>query len=476
MKVMLIDPPGFEGIAIGRILGSFGTNKANQVWPPYDLQIFAGYCKKNGHDFKILDANNLKMNYGEVKKIIAEYNPDWVIYLTCFPNFELDANVARIAKEVNPKIKTACMSLSIFSVEDPVKRMSDSSGLDFLPWGEPEIALMKLINNTPVQKVKGIYYRDSKGKIKFTGGTTERVMNLNELGIPVHYALPYKIYKCPLSISLPMTIVNCSRGCINSCVHCQAGNFQKPMRYRSVESVLEELDQIKKLGIKEIKFYDCSLPTNQRFLRELCAKMIEKKYNFTWNCNSRAEFINEEILKLMKKAGCHTIAIGCESADPEVIKNMKKNETVEQIGGAVKLVKKNGMRVLMYLTFGLEGETEKTMKATFNFAKSLNPEFATFGIAVPAPGTPFYENLKNKKYLMNKKLEFMDPNCLPTYCYPDLSPEKLHGFTRNAYKKYYFRPAYIAMRLNRLRSFTEFKVSAINALNLIKRYQLEKVN
>jgi radical SAM superfamily enzyme YgiQ (UPF0313 family) len=277
-----------------------------------------------------------------------------------------------------------------------------------------------------------------------------------------------------MSLRLPMTIVNCSRGCVNQCVHCQS-IFQKPLRYRSIENVLKELDEIKRLGIKEIKFYDCSLPSNQYFVKELCRRMIEKKYNFTWNCNSRAESINEEVLKLMKKAGCHTIGIGCESSDDNILRNMGKNEDSHEIERAIKLIKKMKMRVLMYLTFGLEGETEKTMSKTFEFAKKLNPEFVTFGIVVPAPGTSFYNQLEKKGYLIKKELEFQDPNCLPSFHYPNLSPKKIHEFTRRAYGKYYFRPEYIFMRLKGLSSKTEFKMTLTNAIKVIKRYYIENI-
>src|SRR3989338_294548 len=474
-KIMLIDPPGFNGLKIDRVLGSFGTMKSDQIWPAYDLQIFGGYCKKNGHDIIILDANNLNLTFGDIKNKIREYNPDWVIFLTCFPNFKLDANVARVAKEISSKIKTACMSLSMFSVQNPEKQMEDLPYLDYLPWGEPEFPLMELINGKSPSKINGLYYKDNKRKVKFTGGVTKQITNLDELGIPAHSAMPYKIYKCPMAIRLPMAIVNCSRGCINRCVHCQAGNFQRTLRYRSIKSVLQELEELKKLSIKEIKFYDCSLPTNQVFLRKLCKEMIKRNYNFTWHCNSRAEFINPEILKLMKSAGCHTIAIGCESSDNNILKNMGKRETSQQIEEAVKIVKQYGMRVLMYLTFGLEGETEETMNNTFNFAKRLMPDFVTFGVVVPAPGTPLYDKFKEMGYLKDKKLELQDPNCLPSFEYPHLSPEKLHGFTRTAYKRYYFNPKYILMKLQNLRSFTEFKIGLTNALSMIKRYYLEKI-
>ncbi|MBI4709618.1 MAG: hypothetical protein HY759_00650, partial [Nitrospirae bacterium] len=239
MKVMLMDPPGFMGHPIGRILGSFGTNKADQAWPPYDLQIMAGYCRKNGHDFRLLDANNLKLSYEDVFNEIKIYSPDWVIYLTCFPNFILDAQTASAAKRADRNIKTACMSLSIYSVQSPEVQLSKLPDLDFIAWGEPEVPLMQLINGLEPQKVKGIYYRDADGRINFTG-ESQKAVNLDDLGVPVHSVLPVNIYKCPVSLSRPMTIVNCSRGCTNWCVHCQAGAFQRPIRYRSVDNVLEE--------------------------------------------------------------------------------------------------------------------------------------------------------------------------------------------------------------------------------------------
>ena len=154
---------------------------------------------------------------------------------------------------------------------------------------------------------------------------------------------------------------------------------------------------------------------------------------------------------------------------------MRKNETAEQIESAVKLIKRTGMRVLMYLTFGLEGETKQTMEETFRFAEELKPEFVTFGIAVPAPGTPFHKFLEDKNYLIKKELELMDPNALPAYSYPHLSSEEILNFTRSAYRRYYFRPGYVIWRLINLRSFTEFKVCVANAFMMVKRYLLESI-
>ena len=473
MKVMLIDPPGFGGNAVGRILGSFGTNKADQAWPPYDLQIMAGYCRKNNHEYRVLDANNLGLSYQKVQTEIGRYEPDWVVYLTCFPNFILDAKVATAAKQVRLESKTACLSLSIFSIQNPAGQMKALPDLDYIPWGEPELPLMRLINGDNPESIEGLFYRDHSGVVRFTG-EAPKLKNLDDFGVPVHAGLPIKLYRCPLSLHHPMTIVNCSRGCINCCVHCQAGSFQKPLRYRSVANVLEELKEIRSLGIKEIKFYDCSLPTNQEFTKELCKALRVQKFNFSWNCNARAEVLNEDILRHMKLAGCHTVSIGCESSNHEILKKMRKNETPEQIEAAVRLVKSQGMRVLIYLTFGLEGETKETMEQTYRFVKRLQPEFVTFGIVVPARGTPFYESLKNQGLLVSKEPEWQDPNALPSFSYPQLSPEEIHIFTRQAYRRYYFRPGYIIRRLYRMQSVTEFQMTIRNAFAMVRRYILEQ--
>ena len=302
MKVMLIDPPGFRGNAIGRILGSFGSNKADQAWPPYDLQIIAGCCRKYGHGFRILDANNLGLSGEDIRRHIESFQPDWVVYLTCFQTLFLDAQVAYEAKLVNPGIKTACVSLSIYSVEEPEDKLRDLEYLDYIIWGEPELPLMRLINGDEPSEVAGLYYKDSSGKVCFTG-PAPKAENLDEFGMPAHYGLPIKIYKCPVSIRHPMTIVNCSRGCVNWCIHCQAGAFQQPMRYRSLANVLDELREIQAIGIREIKFYDCSLPSDPEFCTGLCEAMISEKFDFSWNCNSRAEMIHPDIVKLMKRAG-----------------------------------------------------------------------------------------------------------------------------------------------------------------------------
>lgn len=468
MRVLLIDPPGIEGLPVGRVLGSFGINKADQAWPPYDLQVFAGFCKKNAHTYRIVDANNLGMTIEDIRKEIESFQPHWVIYLTCFQTFELDAEIAKTAKTVDPNIKTACMSLSIFSVEDPAGAMLRHPYLDYIPWGEPELPLMRLINGDAPDTVKGIYYRINQ-EILFTG-EAERIMALDDLGIPVHEGMPYSVYRCPLAKRRPLTIVNCSRGCINWCIHCQAGAFQKPLRYRSVDSVMEELREIKRLGIKEIKFYDCSLPTKRDFVIELSERLSKEGFDFTWHCNARADRIDKEILKIMKRAGCHTISIGCESANQEILKNMGKNETVEQIEYAVRLVKESGMRVLMYLTFGLPGETEETMRKTFEFAKKLMPDYVTFGIVVPAPGTPFYNELKKMGYLKPKELPWQDPTALPSFDYPHLKGERIFEFTREAYQRYYLSPNYMLKRLFSIRTFDEFSASVSNALAIIKRY------
>ncbi|MDY6864317.1 MAG: radical SAM protein, partial [Thermodesulfobacteriota bacterium] len=161
------------------------------------------------------------------------------------------------------------------------------------------------------------------------------------------------------------------------------------------------------------------------------------------------------------------------SASAHILKNMNKNETPEEIERAINLVKENKMRVFLYLTFGLPGETKETMNKTYHFIKKIQPDFVTFGIVVPAPDTPFYEYLKKRGCLLEKDLPLNDPNALPAFNYPHLSGEEILKFSRSSYRTFYLNPKFILRRITHLNSYTEFYMYIKNAIAILRRYIFE---
>src|SRR3989304_3761909 len=144
----------------------------------------------------------------------------------------------------------------------------------------------------------------------------------------------------------------------------------------------------------------------------------------------------------MKKAGCHTIAIGMESVDPVVLKNIRKNITSEKVREAVSLIRNNGMDTIVFCVVGFPGETKKSIESTISFLKTLDTTFITLGIAVPAPGTDFYRYIEENNYLLSKDWNLYDPMKKPVFSYPSLTSDEIAYYSAHGLRQFYLRPAY----------------------------------
>jgi len=466
-KVLLIEPPSAGDVSAMRVLGSIGSTKADISWPPYDLMIVGGMLRKHNIDFKLIDANNLKMTFSDVKKIIKKEKPEIVIFTVAPITFSNDSITAKIAKNVSKKIKTFAINMSMQGVKDLDKIFGKYKHIDMIAYGEYEIPILNLINsNYNPKKILGVYYKEGKRIIKNKPQPPE---NLDELGIPTHDLVPFKLYNDPLMKRKPMTIVCTSRGCVNMCIYC-ASKFQRPVRYRSVENVMKEIKLISSLGIKEIKFFDCTFTNNLIWVEKFLKKLIKEKIDISWSCDVRADRLPSRIIKLMKKAGCHTICVGSDSADQRILDNIKKNVTVKQIEDAVKNVKKEGLKILLYFTFGHPGETKESIRTSIDFAKKMNPDLVTFGIIVPVYNTEFYNYLEKNNFLLDMKSSDYDTSKPPAYSYPHLSSDEIYNLVMQGYREFYLRPSFI---LKRLSSSTSLRYEFNNFRFFIKRYVIE---
>ena len=193
--------------------------------------------------------------------------------------------------------------------------------------------------------------------------------------------------------------------------------------------------------------------------------MIKAKLDLTWMTNVRADRLNQEILEKMKMAGCHTLAIGLETASSEILKNVGKNITPEKARDAVSMAKKIGLRTIVYFILGLPGETKETLQKTIDFAKSVGSDFVTMGVAQPLPGTKFYNDLKKNGLLLTDDWSKYDPIKPPVYQYPDLTSKEIFLAARKGYRQFYLKPSYILKRISQIRSFKELKDLRIKSKN-----------
>jgi radical SAM superfamily enzyme YgiQ (UPF0313 family) len=264
------------------------------------------------------------------------------------------------------------------------------------------------------------------------------------------------------------------KACINNCSFCcQPAFFGAPiLRKRSIGHFIEELKWVQNLGFKEVMFNDATLTADMEWALSLFEGMIKNNIELTWNCSTRAERINSEILNLMKRAGCHTIALGMESVDPAVLKNIRKNITPGQLKEAVSLIRKNGMNTIVFCVVGFPGETKESIEKTISFLKTLDTTFITLGIAVPTPGTDFYRYVESNGYLLTKDWSLYDPMKKPVFSYPSLSSDEIAYYSARGLRQFYLRPKYILSRLKSIKSFSEALIYFHNFLGFVKRYIL----
>jgi len=403
MKILLIDPP-YE-----RFIGF------KSEWFPMGISYIASYLAARGHEMAIYHAehgpdteyksvvkysdnfNKYKSAiesddhpiWAEVKREISSFYPEVVGVSVLTAKVPSAFKIAEICKNIDPKM------VVVFGNHHPTIKPDEilsNEDVDFVVRGEGEETFSSLIDNLgspspDYHSITGLSFRDN-GKI---------INNDDRILIDDLDALPFpardKLLNLQTYTSTQLSMVMTSRGCPYNCSFCASHNmWGKKVRFRSVENIINEIDELKTVySIKNITFMDDSFTINKERVKELCLAMIEKHINITWSCLTRVNIISDEIIVLMKKAGCTKVDVGIESGNQRVLDLINKGITVEQVRKAVEILKRNKMYWSGFFIFGFPTETENEISDTINFLKELKPNWANISIFTPYPGTDLYE-------------------------------------------------------------------------------------
>ena len=217
---------------------------------------------------------------------------------------------------------------------------------------------------------------------------------------------------------LPYTI-STSRGCPGQCIFCSSKSFWgKSVIMRSAENVYKEvMDIYEKYGANIFYITDDTFTASKKRCLEFCEMLRQSGISFVWGCESRADVINEEFIRILYESGCHKIQFGMESADNEILQRIKKHVTIEQIENAVMCAAKYNMHIQVSYIVGHAFDTEETVKKTISFAKHLSDDYGArvvCSVNTPFPGTEQYEKRKElgieiktdewEKYLLNSPI------------------------------------------------------------------------
>jgi radical SAM superfamily enzyme YgiQ (UPF0313 family) len=304
--------------------------------------------------------------------------------------------------------------------------------------------------------IRGLAWRDG-GEIVINPDRPF-IPNLDDLPVPLHHLLPLQKQRMPM-IRGPFTFIVTSRGCPAGCKFCiKHVSYQTGVRLRSPQLILEELKLLAELGVHHVHMYADLFTVNREQVVELCRLVIESGLKVRWTCNSRVDYVDEEMLQLMGRAGCWYISWGIESANEEILRRAHKGYRKEQAVRALSWAKAAGIHNWGYFIIGLPGETEQTIQETIEYAKRLPLDICLFHIAAPHPGTPFFfEVVENGWFRPGTNWEEVDMDRSTVLDYPDLPAERLEYWQRRATREWSLRPGPIWTFVKGMNSWEGFK-------------------
>lgn len=428
-------------------------NKAQGIYPPLGLLYIAAVLEQNGHEVKVLDSQALNLTTQETKEEIKEFTPDIVGATAMTPNLLGALEVLRLAKEVSSEtgkdIKTVIggVHMSVYPQE--------TITYDFIDYGvigEGEYAMLELAeaieNNKDVSNIEGIVYKDKKGKIKTTGARI--VDDIDSLPFPARHLIQMDKYHCVIT-GHPFTTMMTSRGCPFRCGFCFKTPSDRKMRYRNPKNVVDEMEYaVKTYKVKEIMFYDDTFTDNRKHVVDVCNEIIRRGLKVKWECPTRVDCLDEELLRLMKKAGCIRLRLGVESGNQKILDIMRKRTTLEKIERAFRLTKMVGIETFAYFMVGYVYENEQTIRDTINFAKKLDADWTMFTVATPLPDTNLWElAVKEKLVEPDYWLNFTTGKSNERMPFLVKDADK---WAKKAYKEFYMRPSFVLKKLAKMRS------------------------
>jgi len=254
----------------------------------------------------------------------------------------------------------------------------------------------------------------------------------------------------------PFTFLVTSRGCTAGCKYCiKHVSYQWSTRLLSPERIMKELWVLHDLGIHNIHMYADLFTISRDQVMGLCELIIKEGLKIKWTCNSRVDYVDEEMLKMMGKAGCWMISWGIESGNEMILKRAAKGADPKKARCALTWAKQAGIKNWGYFIIGLPGETVETIRQTIDFAKSLPVDLALFHIAAPYPGTPFFfEVVENGWFRPGTRWEEVDMDKGTVLQYDNLSAEDLMYWQKRAFREWALRPGPVWTYLKMLLSDT----------------------
>ena len=453
MKITLVNPPYPP------------SAHSHPPFIPLGIAYLGAVAEKAGHQVTVIDCQAEKLTYEAFRNRITQTPSDIVGVTSTTLLYNSAKQILTIAKETHPNC-TTMLGGSHASFWD-TNALQECLALDIVVRREGEMTFLELIQRIQDKKdykgVLGATYRTQNGT-PTRNEDRPFIEDLDALPFPAYHLLPLDAFHRMGKTIFPLTT---SRGCVQWCDFCSTVRmFGRGYRMRTPKNVVDEIEMLhNKYGESQFTFYDDAFTVNRNHVLKICEEIKTRKLKIKWDCETRVDMVDKDLLATMHNTGCLAVWFGVESGSEKILCQMNKKIKLDQTRLAFKTAQKLGLMTIASAVIGFPGETEETAWETINFIKELNPDDIGFYVATPYPGTPMYEQVKKNGWLRITDFNRYD-TATPTFETPLLNMDKIREIRYKAHQQFYLRPRYVLKMMRRGGTYGKsgLKTSAAYAL------------
>ncbi|SPD71842.1 Radical SAM domain protein [uncultured Desulfobacterium sp.] len=426
--------------------------------PPIGIYYVGAMLRENHYDVEILNWYDVHKAPQLIRKTLMKKRPDIIGFSILHANRWGAIEISGIAKELNPEVKIIFGGIGATFLWELL--LTNFKAVDFVVIGEGERTFLSLVRfleaggREGLNDIKGIAFRQGSAVLR----TEEAgfIPELDDLPNPARY--------------FEYQHVASTRGCPGKCTFCGSPSFWgNSVRFHSPGYFVEQLELLYKKGITFFFFSDDTFTIKKEHVIEICKGIIEKGLNITWVAISRVNYVNEEALFWMRKAGCTQISYGVESGSDKIRNGVfNKNIKKDQIKTAFDLTISYGILPRVYFIYGSPGETWATIDETLDLIRDIKPLSAIFYILDLFPGTALYSDfLKrtgNTDQIWLNKIE----DILYFETDPELDQQQILEFGKKLRDGFHRRLAEFAgsIELNNIKELIPFHADFLSRLGM----------
>ena len=453
IKIAFVNPPYLKNFS--RTQRSPAVTKSGTLYYPMWLAYAAGFAEQCGHQIDVIDAPAENLDSLTVYQRLKAFAAQLVVIETSTPSIYNDVQFAEQLKEQQGECFVMLVGTHVSAL--PEESLALAEGVDAIAIGEFDQTVAEVADclaaGGAITQVAGLCCRTAAGLVR----TPSRPL-LDDLD---QLPMVSSIYRRFLNISnyfnpnalFPMVTLTTSRGCPYQCIFCVYPQTMMGhrLRQRSVANVVDEVEYVVRTfpAAKAIFFEDDTFPANKARCLAICTEIIARGIKISWTANARVD-VDQETLRIMKKAGCRCLCVGFESGNQYLLDAIKKKTTLAQAHEFMAAARQEGILVHGCFIVGLPGETRESMEKTLAMAIELQPDAAQFYPVMVYPGTEAYRWYEHKGLIMTKDFaKWLTPAGLHNTVVQgeNLSAGELVAFCDRARRAFYLRPAYLRYKL-----------------------------